>query len=98
MHVTRIQNCLEAHPKQLRIKDCFQKTEFILFLSFRVQDSHLEASESLPVQLFHFAAFPHPALSGHLQASLVPSEHLQHAEHSIKTHFILFWVLGIQQT
>ena len=26
MHATRIQNCPEAHPEQLRIKDCFQNT------------------------------------------------------------------------
>ena len=61
MHVARIQNCPEAHPEQLRIKDCFQNTKFILFLLFRVQDSHLEASESLPVQLFHFAVLPPPS-------------------------------------
>ena len=26
MHAARIQNCPEAHPEQLRIKDCFQNT------------------------------------------------------------------------
>ena len=26
MHAARIQNCLEAHAEQLRIKDCFQNT------------------------------------------------------------------------
>jgi hypothetical protein len=60
MHVAKIQNCPEAHPEQLKIKDFLQNAEFILFLSFRFQDSHLAASGSLPVQLFLFAVLPPP--------------------------------------
>jgi hypothetical protein len=71
-HSARIQNCPGAHPEHLRTKDCSQKTKFILFLLFRVQDSHLEASRSLPVKLFQFAVLSPPALSGLLQVSLVP--------------------------
>ena len=73
MHVARIQNCPEAHPEQLRIKDCFQNTKFILFLSFRVP--RFTFGRLLNPSLCSFSTlqcFPHPALSGHLQVSLVP--------------------------
>ena len=94
-HGARIQNCSGAHSEKLKTEDCSQKIKFILVLSFRVQDSHLEASESLPVQLLHFAVLP-PASTQWASAS-VPSA-LQNTcsmqLSPLKIEFILFQVFS----
>jgi hypothetical protein len=62
-----------------------------MFLLFRVQDSHLEASGSLSTQLFHFAALPPPstqwALASIPRASRTPAA--CRTLHQNSLHFVL---------